>query len=279
MIESNFRIKINFPYDATEPERFFRTMAKLIDSYNFLDDHLLLSVGRNTKSSLILNNIEKGSLIADFIRKIEGKEDIKTNTFLSNARAEFTKELAGLDSSNGLNTIKKIEDKIETIATTEGLEQDFQRIPTIEIVNTIEKLNSSLKELRDEESAMIIQDSLIEQDKIEEVEIPKKRVFDLSESIDSLVAEERINYSSVILRIKTADFLGKSQWNFKKGEEKLTAKITDDNWLNNFHNRKIKILPGDSLDVELKEIIRYDKYGQQLSSNFEIEKVVKVIES
>jgi translation initiation factor IF-1 len=83
-----------------------------------------------------------------------------------------------------------------------------------------------------------------------------------------------------MLKVKIADFLGKSRWKFKLADGRtIEAKITDTHWLNMFHLKSAIIGPGDSIEVQGVVKDMYDDNGKLIDSDYTITKVVKIHEA
>ncbi|EPG67400.1 hypothetical protein [Leptospira wolffii] len=274
MSDSSYEIKISFPTNATEPERFFRTAARIIESYNSLDKALLSSISSSASSTLILEDIKKGSILVKLMRKIEGS-DSTTVKFIDNARATVTRTISSSQASTPKEFIDEVNSEIEKSALVSGLTNGtFKGLSYGDLGEVVNQIASSTTELRDNEIAQI--NSNLNDDSVT-LDIPREKALDLKELESSLTSSKIENTIRVILLIKKLDFFGKSQWTFNRGDEKILAKISDDSWLNRFHNREIPLLPGDALEVDMLEVAAYDIHGNQLSINREIVSVIKTI--
>ena len=80
----------------------------------------------------------------------------------------------------------------------------------------------------------------------------------------------------MILKVKKPDYLGDSKWLFKHGNGTISAKITDQQWLNDFQNRKIDVRPQDSLVCVVKIIVKYDYNYEVISTTHEVTEVTKI---
>lgn len=281
MSKLTFQLKIQFPENATEPERFFRTAASLIESYNNLDNIILSTVTNPTESRLILEDLKKGSVVASFMRVIEGTDDDKLTPnqivdYVSEARKNVTKSISENTQSSSKEIIHNIEEKLVETATELGIDSNLiNKIPPIVMAESINAIAKSTTELRPNENAKIISES---RDSISEIElsnsIPK---LDIKQLASDLTDKEIENHVKLILLIRKLDFLGKSQWAFKKGDETIYANITDESWLKSLHNREIALYSGDALEVSMYEKTAYDIAGNQLSITREITEVLRVI--
>ena len=73
--ESAFEVTIDFERGSGDPTRVFRTMSDLIKAFEFLDEHLLSSFDVALNTSLVLDEVETGSLKARFRDLIAGVPD------------------------------------------------------------------------------------------------------------------------------------------------------------------------------------------------------------
>jgi hypothetical protein len=59
------------------------------------------------------------------------------------------------------------------------------------------------------------------------------------------------------LAIKALHRVGHRMWDFKYNSRLILAKILQGSWLTDFQERKIDILPGDSLRAKIKTTVKY----------------------
>lgn len=286
MIESEFEIKIEFPENTPSPERLFRTAAKLIESYNDLDRLLLKSVSASADSTLVLKDIRKGSLIAGLIRKIEGidepvlgNENQAPSEFLSRSRTLVTNKISEITESNSNEVIDSINEAVEEIAEATGVRNNvqFTPLPKLEVSESINKIVDSVEELSSDEVAQIADDFEMQEAPI--ISIPRGKKISIEDIEDALTEHEFVNTISTIVTIKMPDFLGTAKWKFRYSGKNITADISDEEWLQKFHNREKPLAPGDGLMVDMVETKKLDSRGNELSCTREIIKIHQITES
>jgi len=81
-----------------------------------------------------------------------------------------------------------------------------------------------------------------------------------------------------ILKIKKPDILLRTKWDFYYNDKLISAKIDDDGWLEQLHNREFKIGCGDSIKVILEQSFDLDS-TMSLVEGSERYTVIKVIEN
>ncbi|MGA2296467.1 MAG: hypothetical protein ABSG15_02850 [FCB group bacterium] len=100
---------------------------------------------------------------------------------------------------------------------------------------------------------------------------------DFAQISDLLAAETIISENDMILKIKKPDYLGDSKWEFRHENKPIPAKMLDESWLSDFHNRKITLKPGDSIRAKVRIEVAYDYDNEVASTNYYILEVIKVI--
>ena len=63
---SKFEIRLDFKRETENPSRLFRSFAEIIEGVNKLDYLIAESVNTKVKSKIVLDDIEKGSIIGRF---------------------------------------------------------------------------------------------------------------------------------------------------------------------------------------------------------------------
>jgi hypothetical protein len=100
-----------------------------------------------------------------------------------------------------------------------------------------------------------------------------------SEVIETTDLNETKSRGTLILTIRKADLIGEAKWQFSHGKTTISAKILDEKWLTDFHDRKIALHSGDALKCEVEWTYLYDETGALIETRLEILKVLQVISS
>ncbi len=79
------------------------------------------------------------------------------------------------------------------------------------------------------------------------------------------------------LKVKSPDMLGNSQWTVVRGGRSIKIDMLHAAWLENYHEGKISILPGDSLDCTFEETISYDSERNEIGRKLSVIEVFSVI--
>ena len=107
-IENNFEIKLNFNKGTKDPSRIFHSFGAMLDGINNLDTLIADTINKQINSSLILDDIETGSIIAKLKNAItinndniidNTPDDSKIKTYASESRAKVLDFIASGKSS------------------------------------------------------------------------------------------------------------------------------------------------------------------------------------
>lgn len=257
-------------------------MASIIEAFEEFDNDLVKHIDNKIETILLLEDVEKGSLKAKLINILKGIPDEAIEEFewkklvghyLLKAKYIILDRLEGKVILTDAEEIEAIEMEISKIASETGVDKIPTYVPTNKkiLIKNISNINESIKDLNEKDQAYVKSDL-------------GDAKFNLTLSIDSENLEELLTNESIksntkmILKVKKPDYLADSQWTFKHGSKTINAKITDLEWLANFHNRKIDVRPQDSLVCEVEINAKYDHNYELIGSTHEIVKVIRLIQ-
>lgn len=280
-LQSKFEIRLDFKRSTDNPSRLFKSFAEMIDAINNLDYLIAETVNTKVKSKIVLDDIEKGSLIGRFWNELVISEDGQIDNspeekeieeYIEEARAKTFKFLS--DKKHSVKELENLKEEIIDIAKNKGLTESFNyaQPDTLKLAETINKINDSTDKLTQAESFELKSPN-------REVKNIKNGVtkIDIEDVEKALTDNEIINESEVFYLIKKPDFLGDSAWSFKHGNKSISIKILHVEWLANFHAGRIPVAPGDSLQVKIKQTLKYNRNGYLISEKTEIIEVIDVI--
>lgn len=256
-------------------------MSDLIEAFKSLDANLLSSFDVALSASLVLDEVEAGSLKARFRDVITGIPDeaLKDGEwkkvlghFLLRAKYALLAWLNDQDETVSRDDVRKLESEILQIAEETNLKQlPAYAAPRADILLAdIHSVQKSLAYLEEEDFAVY---------RTGEYEVQFNRHLDFSSDVvrEVLTKEVVKNSSRQVIKVKKPDYLGQSMWSFQSGGRSIEAKITDFGWLYEFQSRAIDVRPGDSLRVLLYEETSYGYEGEVVHRYYEVEKVYEVV--
>lgn len=283
-LDSDFCITIDFKKESENPSRIFQAMVDLIQAFQKLDKDLIRGIDSKLEPTILLEDVESGSLRTWLKSIIEGVPDevlkdgdwkkilghflVKVKYIVIN-RLENTTDIT---DASVIETIQR-DIHIEASKTDVKMFPYYEPIPVPKLINNIDRINKSLSYLQEGDTATY------------ESNITDKASFNLSlnfspERIEDLLTKESLsNTAMMILKVKKPDYLGNSMWEFRHQNKSFHAKILDNPWLFRFQKRQIDIRPGDSIRAMVNVIVRYGHDNNVLSTHYEINEVVDVIGS
>ncbi len=277
-----FEITINFETGG-DPNRIYKTMVNLIESFRGLDGTLTEMIGIVITDSLSLENIEKGSLktiIRNLIEDLPDEDLRNTNVkriighYLvksKNAVLKWCQETPKLDSPE---QVEVLEGELLKIAEDSEINQIPAYSPPnrVKLLTNITAIQNSTKSLGEHDSVYYSSSEGISR---------VSNGIEISEAIvkEVLTREEVEQRNTAILKVKKPDYLGKSKWLMKYQGHNVDVAITDTTWLDKFQNKEVPLLPGDSVRGTLLQTISYGYDLEVLSIHYELEEITEVIEA
>jgi len=256
-------------------------MSDLIEAFESLDKHLLSSFDVALNTSLVLDEVETGSLKARFRDLIAGVPDeaLKDGEwkkvlghFLLRAKYAILKWLNDQDDTVNRENVRDLEEEIAKIAE----DTDIKQLPAYGapradvLLSDVRSIQESLGHLENNDSAAYEYDGQ---------KISFNRDLEISsEIVRDVLTKEVVKHSSrQVVKVKKPDYLGKSMWSFQYAGHSIDAKISHTDWLYDFQKRAIDVRPGDALRVLLYEETSYGYDQEIVHCHYEIEKVYEVI--
>jgi hypothetical protein len=280
-LNADYCIQVNFDKGTESPARVFKTMSGLIDTFQELDRHLVSSIDVRIEPVLLLEDIETGSIKTwistalkmlpdDAIYNFEWKKLV--GYYLLKAKYRIINFLEGTTTITNVNQIKPLQNELNILAQETGVRMipDYKQIDTRLLLEDMSNISSSLSHLvagdkavyiTKEEKAFLNMEFKLAPDSIEELYVQEVLVQEITQ----------------IMKVKKADFLGDSMWEFRFGEKNIPVKISDKEWLDKFQSNKVNIQPGDAIKGIVQISDKYDTERNLISHSYELLQVIDVI--
>ncbi len=281
--QADFSIKIDFNKSSKKPSHIFSIMTDILDSFNTLDSAIINSIDSKIEPIIMLEDIEKGSILSRFKYLLEEIPDQAISDFewkkvvghfLLKAKYYVLDFINKRESITNIEEIKLLEEGIIELS-------ENSQIKTINIPGNIDrnklllgisKISSAISRVEDKEQISYQTDE-------DEVVFNLSFNFNEEQIEDLLTAETITSVSEMILKIKKPDYLGDSKWEFRHRKQAINANITDSEWIAKFRNREITLKPGDSIRAKVEIEVKYD-YDREVSViNYTITNILEVIYS
>jgi hypothetical protein len=158
---------------------------------------------------------------------------------------------------------------------------DLRRLGDYSIINEA-KLVAALDTLQDGKRLLVGPKDklLLEAPGHKPYNVDLTKIWDPAEIIPlDKITTEKQSEGEIILTIRKPDMVGNSKWLFSRGKFPVFAKIVDEDWLANFHDRKVKGLhSGDAMRCRVKFTYIFDDKGTMVEEQIEITKVLEITE-
>ncbi|MGZ3922064.1 MAG: hypothetical protein ACXVC7_17320 [Bacteroidia bacterium] len=270
----------------------FKDYKSAIDAFNQLGNYFEIltdldkAVLRNIHPNLLieygLEDLEYGSIKTKLRQLIKAIPDDVINNFdlkyaigylAVKAKYQVLKLLGEEKVIDTKKQIEKVTDKINKDIVGIGAKYNLivTEINNYTVLNSLDTILKETNQLKDKEALEF-------KSSAGNVKIREGGILNKPKILSELGQTTIINETTEVLKIKKVDMLSfEAKWDFLNGKKKLTAKISDMQWLHNYHNRIEVIQPEDALMVTLKTTHSYTPNFEDKSTDHEIVKVLRVI--
>lgn len=282
---ADFSFRIVFKKGQGDPRRIFDAASELIDGFEHLDEAVAGSVDAKLQPTMILEDIKAGSirvLLSSLLKKIddEGLRQGELKKAIGPALVDAKYAVIGWldkDQDTAAKDAVELRDTLRQLAATSDLRHlgDYAPIHEAKLVASLSSLQEAKKLLGPKDKLML------EAPGHKTYTVDLTKTWDPSEviSLDKTTTEKH-SEGEIILTIRKPDMVGNSKWLFSRGKFPVSAKITDEEWLARFHDRKVKGLhSGDAMRCKVKFTYVFDDRGNMIDEHIEITKVLEIIEA
>ena len=278
---ADFALEIDFVPGSPDPARVFRSMTQLIDTFQKFDRELVKTIDVHIEPVMVLENVEAGS-VKSWLRAIlnatddTGLQELNwkriVGSYLVRAKYLTVDWLTGKTEISGSADLEELQGQILEVAEATGV----KRIPAYQppskslLVRSVIDIGISLAQLQSEDKAVF------------ETSGGERVAFNLSiqivpETLNELLVDEALSHTEeMILKVKKPDFLGDSKWEFVH-EHVLDAKIVDYEWLAQFREGKIPLLPGSAVRALVQVDVAYGVEREVVSRSYTVLKMLDVM--
>ncbi|MCL7751807.1 hypothetical protein LV475_09410 [Guyparkeria hydrothermalis] len=280
--QTEYELYLDYKRGEGDPSRVFHAMGNMIDMFSNLDEDLGAVISSSCTPSVVLTDIESGSIrsklrdvLIDLPDEALNNADIRQliGHFLLKSKYAIIRWCDKRDSVESIDEIKSLEDEIESLAK----ESNVKKIPAYSPINR-KRLLENLNHMSNALSVLEEHDSLAYWSPLGKVQFNKR--FSISTEIITTVLTDKIitQRGTYVLKIKKPDYLGNSKWSVRHNGHSVDAKISDMRWLFDFQKKGgVSLQPGDSIRADLKQDTAIGYEGEIVHTWYEVEKVHEVI--
>jgi hypothetical protein len=285
MPTADFSFRISFKKGQGNPRRIFDAASELIGGFEQLDEAVAGTIDVRLQPTIVLEDIKAGSirvLLSSLLKNIDDEGlkqgEIKRAIGPALVKAKYA-AIQWLDKDKETAATKAIElrDDLRQLASTSDLRHlgDYPPIHEGKLVAALDSLQDGKRLLTGPKDRL-----LLEAPGLKPYKVDLSKTWDPAEIIPfEKTFTEKQSEGEIILTIRKPDMVGNSKWQFSRGKFPVFAKITDEDWLRDFHERKVKGLhSGDAMRCKVKFTYVFDDKGNMIEEHIEITKVLEIIE-
>lgn len=280
----NYSLTIEYDSSTHNAVRSFDALSKMIQGYSIANAKIISSLDPNTKTKLIITNLEYSSFksyLTDVIINTDEQEikDKGYKAFLRQGMIEARKVLI-----NALNTKKKITNRddledikkdLSKIEQPKGL-LGIEHIPDTDLLECIGGISSVNDFLEKDQNAYLTQEA-------EQISLTKDFIPPIFNDVITEYTEIKENMS-LRFYIKKPDYIGNSKWDLVDTEGRpFSAKIHDTKWLEKFQNHQLPQdqfpYPQDILHAKGSIEVRKNVHGVEIDRIYTIKEILGVTQS
>lgn len=253
----NYDFELDLLFESNKnPSEALHQLAKMFDELLIFDKHLLYNIIANSTVEYQLVDIEIGSLKTKIIQIFTAIPD------------DFLKEILNPVNWPGLLLVEIKHRLLKAIQNNEIQNKTCLELVTNDINNEMKKLippqiiylelNSdyilnTANEITIQSSKLKEKELFVFKSKGRTVSINNQVSIDMPKILDELESKTIEQQRIETLKVKTIELLSdNTKWKLMREGKGIDVKISDKEWLDKYHSRKIIIQPNDYLKVDLK---------------------------
>jgi hypothetical protein len=262
--DADFSFTVDFVKGQGDPRRVFDAASLFIEGLEELEGAVASSVASRIKTLMVLEDVESGSLKIFLKTILQDLDDeaLKAGHWKAAVgpalvRAKYVAiEYLNRDQNQARVGVDPLRRELERIAR----QTDVRHLPDYAPIHE-GRLVASLDKLQDAKRTLAPNDRLTIEAEGRTFEVDLSKTWEPSEIIPVQNVTETHSEGEAILAIRKPDLLGQAMWQFSHGKNSIYAKISDERWLRDFHERKIALHSGDALKCKVKFTYIYDENG------------------
>jgi len=279
--DSQFSFTIDFKKGEGNPRRVFDAASTLIDGLEGIDAAIATSVDSSLKTVMVLEDVEAGSLrvfLSNVMKRVDD-DALKSLEWKKAVGAALVKakyiaiQYLDHEPSEGAVALDRLREDLRLIAQ----ETDVRHLPDYAPIHE-GRLIASLDKIQDAKRTLDQGDKLTVDLDGSHYEVDLAKTWSPREFVQEVAqTKETRSEGEVILGIRKPDLLGEAMWQFSHGKTSISAKVTDDEWLIQFHNRQVPLYSGDGMRCRVVFTYVYDDRGVLLEQRTEVIEVLEIL--
>ena len=278
--DGSFAVRVDFERNTGNPRRIFEAADRLIASFENIDTEFVTLIDPNIQSRLILSDVTSGSIRVWLAQKLEAVDeqafkDLDWKKAVGPVALKARNKYIDWANQTGKEPSRELlieaKDDLDALAAS----SEVRGLPGYGHTS-VKKIADHLVDLSQAKAPLLSGDALFVESGDQSIRFNPSHVLppDFFEKV--LIKESIPGENTMTLKVKKPDYLGHSQWEFKYGNAPILAKISHEDWLDDFQNRREVVRPGDSIRATVKVTTQYGFDNEIIDTKYEVIRVLKV---
>lgn len=279
--DADFGLTIDFKKGASDPVKIFDAMTALLEGFKKFDQVIVGSLDPEIHPMMVLEDVETNSITAwvrstlrqvddDALKEFDWKKQV--GSFVVKAKHKALDYLDKRVEANEKQRLEQLRDDIYKLAQ----DVDVRHLPLPTSIKLID-LAAPLDDIQEAKKKLSKSDRVIFKADGWEHQIDLSSTKKPSDFIADDVASTTSGEMEMTLLVRKPDYLGNTMWEFRHGQDTLTAHITDEDWLKRFRSGQEIIVPGSALVSVVAYDYSYNAKGELTSAKHTIIQVRRII--
>ena len=272
--DADFGVTIDFQRGVSDPVKIFESMAMMLGAFKELDRVLIGAVDPEAIPTMVLEDVEAAS-ITSWVRTALGKVDddalksldIKKQIGSYAVKAKY-KVMKFLDEKETLRKKQELQDLVNNLNTL-GVDMP-NRVQLFHKQIEAEDLLGPMDQLQDAKKLLGVKDKVYLKSDIETYEVDTSSTQRPSEFIVKSTTYTKSGEMLMVLMVKKPDYLGHSLWEFKNGQNTISAHVLDTLWLDKFRHGRVILQPGSALSCNVEYQHEFNENDELLATKHNI---------
>jgi hypothetical protein len=273
IVEGEVSLVIDYQPGKSVAVDVLQGAMRLIEAMDRLDGVLLSSVDTSLEPVSVLNDVQHSSLKMILARALRGLPDEHIGNL------EWKKWVGGLLVKGKHKLLQHLDaDAPEIRQLLIEMEPDYNAMPQ-GLIGYIPPVVADVQAALDgvaKARATLPGQQVTIQTELGDIALPETTVA--VEALDQNEVQTTVtNTGTEFFKVKSLDLLGRSQWTVLRNQRPVKVDMLHQRWLDDYHQRKIAILSGDSIECHFEETITYDANHNEIDRKLAIVEVIRII--
>lgn len=279
-MNNEYEFSVCYEYDKNNnnPVKVLNALSSLLVAVTDLDKDIALTINSGIDNSILLKQVEDGSIILKLLSKIVIPETVQLSDplkqdsvlrYIKGAKEEVFSGISRTNSEKPEVVISEVKANIQTIADKEGITDciSYSAIGNLALVKDMNSIIDVVSMTNENETISVNQTVSTKESN---VELSKGSVIPFEPFLQQEIAKTLTSTNRMIVKPKIIDLQGNQKWKVIFDNKPFEVKILDTQWLETIHSGDKKIGANDLIEADFEITTHYDIKGEVLSSEYSL---------